>query len=228
MSALTTDSSSSERILPTEEDFPLPSTRPTSAIEDRLMQKLLSRAYTNKDKSFDQMSYSISSVGTSIGQTTVSSRTSGNYLDSKVTGRSDDNSSLGSTEYSHSLDPSGNFGKDGSLNPEDKKFIRMYFQDLEEERSALMAQWREEFEQRNDGRKNRTIGEALQIVGDKMTACVLDPFWKFISYVEVFIANMPMTIAAVGLSWVTQGVIWFKFMGAFKELSNTGWAQVMP
>ena len=30
--------------------------------------------------------------------------------------------------------------------------------------------------------------------------------------VEVFLANMPLTIGGLGLSWVTLGVIWFKFM----------------
>jgi hypothetical protein len=30
--------------------------------------------------------------------------------------------------------------------------------------------------------------------------------------VEVFIANVPLTIGAMGLSWVTMGTVWFKFM----------------
>lgn len=33
-----------------------------------------------------------------------------------------------------------------------------------------------------------------------------------LSYAEVFLSNMPLTIGAVVLSWVTQGTIWFKFM----------------
>jgi hypothetical protein len=203
ISAITTDSASSDRLLPPQEELPIPSSRPASALEDRLMQKLLSKAYSNKDKAVDQMSYSVSSVGTgtSFG-TSVGSRTNSSYPDtSRITTRSDDNSSLASTEYD-------------SLNPNDKKFIRMYFQDLEEERSALMAQWREDFNRENSGgRQNTTIGDAMKLLVDKLAACLLDPFWRFLSYAEVFIANMPMTIAGVGLSWVTQGVIWFKFMG---------------
>ena len=60
----------------------------------------------------------------------------------------------------------------------------------------------------------------MKIMADKIMPCLLNPILRFLSYVEVFISNMPMTIAAVGLSWVTQGVIWFKFMGASMLVST--------
>lgn len=178
-------------------------------VENQLMNKLLAKAYNNRSKSADQMSYSASSAGTSF-EASYTSRNS--ELDFKPPRRVDDNSSLASTEYSVEPSASGRSGESGEeLSPEEKKFIRMYFQDLEEERVALMKQWREEFEQEQRG--DASLTGVVQNMKDKVTTCTFGPVWKCLSYVEVFIANMPLTIGAVGLSWVTQGVIWFKFMG---------------
>jgi hypothetical protein len=73
-----------------------------------------------------------------------------------------------------------------------------------------MAQWQEEFDMENQKPSYSEV-----IIGafrERLISACFDPIWKFLSYAEVFISNMPLTIGAVGLSWVTQGVIWFKFM----------------
>jgi hypothetical protein len=35
---------------------------------------------------------------------------------------------------------------------------------------------------------------------------------NFLASAETFFSNLPLTIGAVGLAWVTMGVVWFKFM----------------
>jgi hypothetical protein len=73
-----------------------------------------------------------------------------------------------------------------------------------------MAQWQEEFDMEHQKPSYSEV-----IIGafrENLISSCFDPIWKFLSYAEVFISNMPLTIGAVGLSWVTQGVIWFKFM----------------
>ena len=84
----------------------------------------------------------------------------------------------------------------------EKKHIRKFFQELEGEHQTLLQQWREEF--KKEQRQSNEASGYFDVLGEKV--------WKFLSYAEVFISNMPLTIGAVGLSWVTQGTIWFKFM----------------
>lgn len=96
---------------------------------------------------------------------------------------------------------------------QDAKFIKKYYANLQNERDGLVAQWREEFTAERDQFKpiKDYIEDCDKFRKDVTTSC-MDSIWRFLSYAEVFIANMPLTIGAVGLSWVTQGVIWFKFM----------------
>jgi hypothetical protein len=46
----------------------------------------------------------------------------------------------------------------------------------------------------------------------------LESIASFLATAEVFVANLPLTIGAVGLSWVTMGTVWFKF---FEENSDS-------
>jgi hypothetical protein len=95
----------------------------------------------------------------------------------------------------------------------DAKFIQKYYENLHNEREGLVAQWREEFTAEQDQFKpvKACFEDCDKFRKDVATSC-MDSIWGFLSYAEVFIANMPLTIGAVGLSWVTQGVLWFKFM----------------
>lgn len=218
ISALTADSTLLRKQRPLVSGT-LPNQQKPTAVEDRLMNKLLSKAYNNRNRSPDQMSYSASSVGVSYGTQSYmsSSIASTSYIDSKLLGMSDDASSFASTEEYSTESVAWNdslargLEQENSLSEQDKKFIRMYFRDLEEERSALIGLWREEIEK--DYENGSTFRRFNRDFSMKVTSCVVDPILRFLSYLEVFIANMPLTIGAVGLSWVTQGVVWFKFMG---------------
>jgi hypothetical protein len=74
----------------------------------------------------------------------------------------------------------------------EKQYLDRYLRDIEGQKEALKSQWKEE--QTEQGEKK------VSGIGDWCTK------------LEVFLANMPLTIGAVGLSWVTLGVVWFKFM----------------
>ena len=70
----------------------------------------------------------------------------------------------------------------------EKKYLERYLEDLEGQKEAFKQHYQQ-----------------------KLTSST--SFWSvFCSQLEVFLANMPLTIGAVGLSWVTLGVIWFKYM----------------
>lgn len=102
----------------------------------------------------------------------------------------------------------------GGSNKCEDEWLEDYVEELENEREILIAQWKAEFESESnehpDSRQNQLAYSTNAFVRSYIT-----PYWDSIiallSYLEVFISNMPMTIGAVGLSWVTMGVVWFKF-----------------
>jgi hypothetical protein len=93
-------------------------------------------------------------------------------------------------------------------NRTERKYIRRFYNDLKKERDSLKERWKIEFEQERKQQQSSpdSMWASFSLV------CNLDPMYKVFSYLEVYLSNMPITIGAVGLSWVTQGTIWFKFM----------------
>jgi hypothetical protein len=93
---------------------------------------------------------------------------------------------------------------------EEQQFIRQYAQELEKERESLIKQWRAEFEAElaaaasHDQQESRLFDETF------LKHCRQSIFNVYAT-LEVFICNMPLTIAASALSWATLGVVWFKF-----------------
>ena len=75
-----------------------------------------------------------------------------------------------------------------------------------------MAQWKEEWaKEEEDLRERDPKRKLLKKVYQKVGQC-LDSVMFFFHSAEVFISNMPLTIAALALSWVSMGCVWFKFM----------------
>eukprot|EP00934_Nitzschia_sp_Nitz4_P007007 Nitzschia sp. Nitz4//scaffold321_size20361//17423//20242//NITZ4_008689-RA/size20361-augustus-gene-0.1-mRNA-1//-1//CDS//3329547793//6997//frame0 len=141
----------------------------------------------------------------------------GSQTESRATGYSaDDNWSLATTQTNLSGDALlANVDK--KLAREkleqtkiERKFIRKYIIEMEEERQALMNQWHEDFVNQQD--RQYELLHPVRKMGQELTSCIWELIWRFLVTAEVFVSNMPLTIGAVGLSWVTQGVIWFKFM----------------
>jgi hypothetical protein len=91
---------------------------------------------------------------------------------------------------------------------EKEQFIREYMEELERERESLMAQWKAELEAERE-RLDPPLPQ--RVYKTFLEPCLLSITY-FIATLEVFIANLPLTIGAVGLSWVTMGTVWFKFM----------------
>ena len=93
--------------------------------------------------------------------------------------------------------------------------------ELERERETLLAQWKLELQQEHQkllvqqGSDDEHDKSPLWLISSKMYDTLCQPWIEsivwFLSSLEVFIANLPLTIGAVGLSWVTMGVVWFKF-----------------
>lgn len=89
--------------------------------------------------------------------------------------------------------PSHGVKKSGELSKEER-FLNRYLEELEEQRESFV---RNLSFQGDDSLNDESID---------------GPYHDFLTRLEVFICNMPLTIGAVGLGWVTQGVVWFKFM----------------
>jgi len=93
---------------------------------------------------------------------------------------------------------------------------------LEDERSKLIAQWR--LEARAESLESRRKKEAylwhrrLRRYLDTELGDFLTNMFKFLSLLEVFICNIPLSVGAVAMAMVTLGVVWFKFV---EELLDT-------
>jgi len=90
--------------------------------------------------------------------------------------------------------------------PDEEALVESYLSELEKERALLMEQWRAELEAEHYQRPAwlSTLGYLFRQV--------FDSIGSFLATTEVLLANLPLTIGAVGLSWVTMGTVWFKFM----------------
>jgi hypothetical protein len=84
--------------------------------------------------------------------------------------------------------------------------------ELEKEREKLIARWREEWEKEEDFLRQQDPKRKLFRNLYNSMGRWLDSFKYFLSVAEVFISNMPLTIAALALGWVSMGCVWFKFM----------------
>jgi tellurite resistance protein TehA-like permease len=122
-------------------------------------------------------------------------------------------------KLSHALDDTGNdsgqHGKTISLTEKEKKeFIQDYMSKLERERELLLTQWKAEWEAERqylhqEAQNNPSFLSSFRKLF--LEPC-LESIIALLSIAEVFVANLPLTIGAVGLSWVTMGTVWFKFM----------------
>ena len=92
-----------------------------------------------------------------------------------------------------------------------KKTSRMF----EKERAKLIVQWKAEARKeaellRKEEEANRWYRRLWRKVSDQMRHYGVKTF-RFLTSVESFIGNLPLTIGAVALAIVTLGVVWFKF-----------------
>jgi len=92
-----------------------------------------------------------------------------------------------------------------------KKRSRM----LEKERTKLIKQWRAEAKAEEEAeRKTREHNMWYRRLGRYMDAefgSVMGGAFKFFTWAEAFIGNLPLTIGAIALAIATLGVDWFKF-----------------
>jgi hypothetical protein len=112
---------------------------------------------------------------------------------------------------------SGVIDRNMSKTPREKEqFIREYAKELEQERESLIKQWKAEFEAKMSGAAPSTIRDPQQnanteLFHEKYAEARRQSIFNMLATLEVFICNMPLTIAALALSWATLGVVWFKF-----------------
>jgi hypothetical protein len=83
---------------------------------------------------------------------------------------------------------------------------------LDKEKDRLVARWKEEWENEEEFLRQQDPKRKLMRDLFKMVGRTLDWLMYAFSSAEVFISNMPLTIAALALSWVSMGCCWFKFM----------------
>jgi hypothetical protein len=154
------------------EPSPLPpSGRKAFSLEQQIMRNLLTKARLNKaSNKSSQMPSDYISWSDSDGTSTQSSRT---YSDSGLTGYSgDDNWSLASSVTMEEFNNRQPVDKE-----REKKHVRKYFQELENEHKLLMKTWKEEFD-----REHRQSNAPISI-----------------SEAFVFISHMPLTVKIVEL-----------------------------
>ena len=92
-----------------------------------------------------------------------------------------------------------------------KKRSRM----LEKERSKLIKKWREEAKAEEEAvrleRENKQWYTRFRRYLDSEFGHVFEAAFKFLSWGEAFVANIPLTINAIALAVANLGVVWFKF-----------------
>ena len=76
--------------------------------------------------------------------------------------------------------------------------------ELEKERARLVSQWKEEWQKEEEYLRQRDPNRKLLNDLYNVVGKILDGFIFFLSSAEVFISNMPLTIAALALSWVSM------------------------
>ena len=74
--------------------------------------------------------------------------------------------------------------------------------ELELERESLISQWKAELEAERETLEPPSLSHILH---KALLEPCLETITSFLTTAEVFIANLPLTIGAVGLSWVTMG-----------------------
>lgn len=99
---------------------------------------------------------------------------------------------------------------------EAQEFLKEYVKELESERETLIRQWKDEFEAENRSRvpppaPSTNAPLETKTFSDKYVKPCRQYIFHALATLELFICNMPLTIAASALSWVTLGVVWFKF-----------------
>jgi hypothetical protein len=116
-----------------------------------------------------------------------------------MTGKPDDNlyhedgSNMSRAEEELSSYRSASTKDTSHVDIRDDKYLERYLRELESQKELI----KEQLKSRNQ---------------DQHQPGICDHMSNFFSLLEVFLSNMPLTIGAVGLSWVTMGVVWFKFM----------------
>lgn len=96
-------------------------------------------------------------------------------------------------------------------------FIQKYLEELDRERQTLLEQWKAEWEterkllEEQERKRQLQQRQRRRKCSTRVKSC-LKSIAPMMATLEVFLANLPLTIGAVGLSWVTMGTVWFKFM----------------
>jgi hypothetical protein len=100
-----------------------------------------------------------------------------------------------------------------SENSSENEYIGDYVKELELERDALIKHWKAEF--LAELRASDCISAPsppANIVQTPHFKVLFKPFREVVidilETLELFICNMPLSIAASALSWVTMGVVW--------------------
>ena len=96
-------------------------------------------------------------------------------------------------------------------NKSSKKRARM----LEKERAKLIEQWRAEAQaEAESARRTAESNQWHRRMGRYIhaeLANMMTQAFKFFTFLQAFIANLPLTIGAIAMSIVTLGTVWFKF-----------------
>lgn len=104
---------------------------------------------------------------------------------------------------------------------EHRKWTKKRSRMLEKERAKLIEQWKAEAREeaelvRKEEEANRWHRRCFRNIAEQMRGFGVKTF-RFLTLVERFIGNLPLTIGAVALAIVTLGVVWFKFAEEYLE-----------
>lgn len=127
-----------------------------------------------------------------------------------------------SSKYASSGTGSSSESQDSSDGDFDhRKWTKKRSRMLEKERAKLIAQWKAEAREeaellRKQEEANRWYRRFHRHISEQIRQFGVKTF-RFLTLIESFIGNLPLTIGAVALAIVTLGVVWFKFAEEFLD-----------
>jgi hypothetical protein len=82
---------------------------------------------------------------------------------------------------------------------------------LEKERKTLMGQWKDEFKDEQKKQHDKRCCNKIQQYMDNKLSQLVSSVKRNLIGLETFVCNLPLTVGAVAIAWVTMGVDWWKY-----------------
>ena len=121
----------------------------------------------------------------------------------------------GRSRRSRPAEDSASYSSSSASSQDYQRWMKKRSRLLEKERTKLMKKWREEAREEEEAARmaaeNKRWYNRLGRYMDSEFGSVFESCFKFLTWAEAFVANIPLTINAIALATANLGVVWFKF-----------------